>query len=72
MTPFLIRFKEAPVLPLPRVGAGYHHGRLHSPPTLRERIAMKRAVVFALQIAVAATACVGTMLALLAWTGASL
>jgi hypothetical protein len=72
MTPFLIRFKEASVLSLRRVGAGYHHARLHSPPALRERIAVNHTAVFMLQIAVGATACAGTILALFAWSGASL
>jgi hypothetical protein len=43
-----------------------------SGPSERKRIGMKRLLIFALGITVAAAACAGTILAMFAWTGAGL
>jgi hypothetical protein len=43
-----------------------------SVPSERQRIAVKRLLIFALGITVAAAACAGTILAMFAWTGAGL
>ena len=52
-----------------RVDEGHLH---HSGMAERERFAVKRVLVFAVEVATGAAVCAGTILAIFAWTGASL
>jgi hypothetical protein len=69
MMAFLVSFHGASGLSSVQVGPGH---RRHPRLSQRGELAMKRVLVFALEAAVGAVACAGTILAIFAWTGASL
>jgi hypothetical protein len=65
-------FPGASGLSSANVGEDHHHGRLVSKLAEREWTAVKPVLTFALEVAVGAVASAGTILAIFAWSGASL
>jgi hypothetical protein len=64
--------KHVSLTPSPWLLGHLDHPGVDAGPSERQRIAIKRLLIFALGITVAVAACAGTILAMFAWTGAGL